>query len=236
MRRVLPGFFTPPVILVLAAITFFVALTIFANSILFNTKKEPAPTSNQISPSPGITKSPSSLTNAVTSPRPTPTKKPIVNPKGWQTFINDKEGFSTEYPSNWTKLVCSDSGNISFGPDDQSVGGCFNDSSATILIFKSSNNFDSELATSEKWKNLYNDYQKQTLTIAGKNAVKIYAVSKAGSQASDGTIIIEYIIESPKSEALIVLYTQSPESKYYPADPDYTNVLNHVISTFKFLD
>jgi len=77
MRRILPGFITPPVIIVLAIITFGVALSLFANSILFNKKNQPAPT-NQIPPD-VITESQDETAN-------------------WKTYTNTDYGYSFNYP------------------------------------------------------------------------------------------------------------------------------------------
>ena len=87
MRR---GYFTPPVLIILAIIIFAVAILIAINTDLVKRiKKEPSPTpvsSPTLSPSP-------------TTQQSSPTSDETAN---WKTYTNTKFNYSTMYPPNWT--------------------------------------------------------------------------------------------------------------------------------------
>lgn len=78
------GFYHPVAILILAGITFSIAIVFYLNSnVLFKPKPTPAPSAAE---SPQI------------SPEPSPTQEPIV----WKTYKNSNLGFSINYPDNFT--------------------------------------------------------------------------------------------------------------------------------------
>src|SRR3990167_9737522 len=82
MRGMRRGYFTPPVLIILAIIIFAVAIVIAINAdFVKRLKNEPSPT-----PSP-------------TTQRSSPTPAETAN---WKTYTNTKFNYSTMYPPNWT--------------------------------------------------------------------------------------------------------------------------------------
>lgn len=77
------GYFTPPVLIILAIIIFAVAILIALNTDLVKRiKKQPNPTPS-LSP---------------TTQQPRPTSEETAN---WKTYTNQEWGYSIQYPNNW---------------------------------------------------------------------------------------------------------------------------------------
>src|SRR3990170_248678 len=84
MRSMKKGYFTPPVLIILAIIIFAVAIVIAINTDLVKRiQKEPSPTPS-LSP---------------TARQTTPSPDETAN---WKTYANPKVGFSIKYPPNTT--------------------------------------------------------------------------------------------------------------------------------------
>src|SRR3990167_3570641 len=99
MRSMRKGYFTPPVLIILAIIIFAVAILIAINTDLVKRlKKEPSPIPV---PSP-------------TAQQSSPTSDETAN---WKTYINQKHGFSLKYPSEWPIPIEETPSKINFSGD-----------------------------------------------------------------------------------------------------------------------
>ena len=94
------GYFAPPVVIILALITFGVALVIFFNRELILKSK-----SNQLAPAP------------VTQQRPkvSPNPSPADETANWKLYTDDNLGFSIKYPTEISIRRTLSEGGVEFG-------------------------------------------------------------------------------------------------------------------------
>ncbi len=201
-------------------------------------------------------------TTPVTTKKATPSAKKDET-ADWKTVVNDVFGYSIKYPTGWGALRCNNSGNDNFtdheikssNPETSKVLAgvdyCASGARTRIVIYQYGDG--TYLDKVNSWDKYgptdYKTYQKTSLSVNGRDAVRVYAVTKkieppsgphgvyygeAGMQ--EGVIFIQYIIDGPSNEALVIDYVQWLGDELNPPQQDYSGILEKMVATLKFLD
>ena len=213
MRR---GYFTPPVLIILAIIIFAVAILIAINTDLIKRiKKEPLPS---------LTPSPSPISDASREPNSS------AETANWKIYTNEKYSFSFSYPNSWyaSYEICPHRENASYLvvfftmiiPCEGPEADLFSDESpAKILDITTQAKFD---LNKEFQKASEQDLKPEIIGLDGTTALKftllrpeIHGVTSIG-------------VSFNRFEKGVVLY-------FTPKRND-VEVLDQILSTFKFVD
>jgi hypothetical protein len=181
----------------------------------------------------------------------------------WELVENDVLGYSMKYPKEWSVLRCKDSGNDNYHDSETQTSNpeyskvlagvdvCASGARTRIVIYQHSDGTYSDKVNS--WDKYgptdYKTYQKTNLSVNGRDAVRVYTVTKTIEHPSvprgvhlgeggmqEGVVFIQYVIDAPSNKALIVDYIQGPGNELNPPQPDYSDILEKMVSTLKFLD
>ncbi|MDP2720828.1 MAG: hypothetical protein Q8O75_02710 [bacterium] len=166
-------------------------------------------------------------TTTKTSTPSSTTKKeePKDETADWVLLSNTQLGYSVKYPPTWKTKRCTENvpenkSTDGFGPNEANTGTCASGSFPTIFI-ASGKNYLNIVDSS------YTDYKTENLTIAGRAAIKTSGVTKGRPDIQDGIYIVEYTFVD---KSLYIKFTGNK------TDTDNLNVLDQMLSTFKFLD
>lgn len=206
------GYLTPPVLIVLALITLFVASAIFFNTYLLKSlKKEPTP-----SPTPSTQPSPKSKTNE--------TANPDLIGANWQTYTSENLGISFKYPIDYSNpkeiegyLSIISPLNLNRDPKMSEL----QNGELKIEVYLSETSIGESLEqfAGRKEKDLGEVIDTAEITVGGVKAI----VKKWHNQGDGETIYIlsrnkEYIVQK------------------FPLATTRQKEFNQILSTFKFLD
>lgn len=217
------GYLTPPVLIVLALITLFVAAAIFFNTFLLKgLKKEPAP-----SPTPSIQPSPKSATDETAS---------------WKKYRNEKYNFQFLYPSDWGKV------DSAFGEFQQNLNVIYLDTigeplqgegdvpkglAIKIFVIDSDKSYTvlakEKLEEAKGWdanKGVDEDLFKFFTTVVGMDKnIPVAVINYPGLYGNEFTIA--YIQLDTRNK--VILY-----GNYYYDDQDSIDQFDQILSTFQF--
>jgi len=217
MRR---GFLTPPVIIVLAIITFGVAISIYANSILFNTKKEPTQPQNQTSPSPAA---------VAKSPQP-----PLDETANWKTYTNAKMGIAIKYSPDFSleeaQPITEVLGTNFYTPDhsvySHSIGGGVLSNGGFINLGVKDTTTDSLETEFQNFIGVAKLESKSNSQLAGMPAIRgTYMAAEGASNQTE-------VLFTLKGKKRFVFTVWAVEEDRQPLIKTFETML----STFKFLD
>ena len=185
--------------------------------------------------------------NVTTTKQASPSAKKDET-SGWKTIENDVLGYSIKYPNGWGALRCKESSTdhiddkkIQYSNPEYSkvLAGadyCSSGARARIVISRGESFSDEETSWDKYGPTQYTEYNKEEVVAGGKNCIKIYAISKQGPGIQEGVEFIEYIIDDGKNQALIINYYRPPDDDLNPPYTDYSDTLEKMINTLKFLD
>ncbi len=185
-------------------------------------------------------------TTAVTAKKATPSAKistPSVKKdetEGWKIVTNNKMGYSIKYPVSWATYRCEGNPVDYFVASEEPVSPklkiCGTGATAPVTIYKGKTLTEEVIQWDKVGQKEYSNYKKEYTTVGTRTVVKIYAVSKENLPAiQEGVIFINYILDDPQG-ALVIKYIQFPPTEVVPTRPDYTDILEKMLSTAKFLD
>jgi len=171
---------------------------------------------------------------------------------GWKTTTNDVLGYSIKFPSNWSGVRCNSDSSDHFDEGDYAKGNpetskvlagadvCASGARTRITIYRGGSMSYSEVVAS--WEKNgptdYSNYKKETITVDGKVGIKVSYVTKENPGLGMEVAGVEHItyVLNDKSNPLTIDYFRYPADELNPAQPDYSNILEKMVSTFKFLD
>ncbi len=148
--------------------------------------------------------------------------------KKWDTYSNQRLGFSAQYPAEWQWRICSDN-SVLFSPDSGPQPGCFDLSRSGIeIIVYSSRQYAFEWAVDIFRDGLKNS-NKQTVTVAGRTATKVSGIHKGGEGPStpEGTYVRRTVLLV--GESLYIIDLQQRDGI------DYSNVYEQMLMRFALL-
>jgi len=200
------GYFTPPVLIILAIIIFAVAILIAINTDLVKRiKKESTP-----APSP-------------TTQQPSPTSDETAN---WMTYRNQDLGFEFKYPKEWivANEICPD-----YSSDDLIILG--NKDNDCFAYGSLEGSYEFAISMSEQEYDLNETINGREgfvptgefIAISGVKAAKVYPIT----QAFYGRI---EIFLNHRSNGLMIVF---PNIDY---QGNYDSVYDQILSTFQFID
>jgi hypothetical protein len=155
--------------------------------------------------------------------QPTPsTPTPVVDlpsvsdPSKWNTYSNDKYGFSIKYPETWTEQ-----GPVS---DD--------DSTIVYLHAYETKRQDKPESQYYVWITVVDEPPDEKS--AKKYSGKYTAYKKDGGLSQDGAL--SYFIDNNKKQFVVISLTPYDSGIPYAAQDAYEKILEQMITTFKLLD
>ncbi len=169
----------------------------------------------------------------------------------WKPAKNDIFNYTIKYPPGWGALMCGngitliadsefDSESKKYRTEDSKVlaGALYCGSSARtrIIIFRGQVFTDEKSVWSKFGSAKHTNYQEEIIVINSNSGIKTSYTSKKSSGISEGVKYIEYFLDITNNEALIVNYVRSPADAYNPQQLDYSEILEQMVSTLKFID
>lgn len=193
-------------------------------------------------------------TTPVTTKQTTPSTK-VSTPSSkkdetadWKEIKNDVLGYTIKYPKGWGVLRCHESStdliadyeikhsNSETGELLAGVDICGSGARTRIIIFRGKVFSDGAAVWSQSGTGKHTNYKKEEIIVDGKKGVKSSYISKQSPGIAEGIEFIEYIFNGTSDEALIINYYRSPADELNPQQPDYSDILEKMVSTLKFLD
>ncbi len=194
-------------------------------------------------------------TTPITTPNTSTPSAKIATPSAkkdetvdWKTVVNDVLGYSIKHPKDWGALRCLESGTdliddkeiMYHNPESSKVlaGADMCRSGARTRIVISRKNTFSEKVTSwdKSGPTKYTGYKKENIIVDSVDGVKVNATVKQVPGLPEGLEIIEYVFDDGKDKALIINDYRYPAYDSNPQQPDYSDILEKMVSTLKFLD
>ena len=190
---------------------------------------------------------PKEETTPVTTKKATPSAKKDET-ADWKTVVNDVLGYSIKHPKDWGALRCLESGTdliddkeiMYHNPESSKVlagADMCRSGARTIIVISRKNTFSEKVTLWDKsGPTKYTGYKKENIIVDSVDGIKVNATVKQIPGLPEGVEIIEYVFDDGKDKALIINDYRYPAYDSNPQQPDYSDILEKMVSTLKFLD
>ncbi len=165
----------------------------------------------------------------------------------WKVVENDVLGYSIKYPKGWSVLRCKNSASDNYNDSETQFSHpeyskvlagadvCASGARTRIIIYRGEV-FTDNVAIWGKFGAKYTNYIQEEITVDGEKGIKSSYISKQSPGMNAGNEFIEYIFNGTSDEALIINYYRAPPDDLNPPQPDYSDILEKMVATLKFLD